>query len=85
MLEGSSSVSFTDLRRDGQGGAETVHRFVILPAQVEQNSQPALELRVHLGGIRIRRLQEQILHVGKQSPAREKEINKGRKKQKVNI
>lgn len=63
----SGSRCGTNLRCDGQSGAETVHRFVVLPAQVEQNPEPALELRVYLGGVRISRLEEQILDVGKQS------------------
>lgn len=73
MLEVSRSCFFPHLRCDGQSSAETVHCFVVLPAEVEQNSQATLKLWVHLRGVRISRLQEQILDVSKQRSVREKQ------------
>lgn len=83
MLDAPRSGLLTNLWCDRQSSAETVHRFVILPTQVEQNSESTLKLWVHLGGVRISGLEEQILDISKQRSGEEKQKeNRGRKKQK---
>lgn len=51
---------------DGESRTKTVHRLVVLSAEVEENPQTTLQLRVHLGGVRVGRLQEEGLDIGKQ-------------------
>lgn len=56
----------SNLWRDGQSCTEAVHRLVVLSAEVKENAQTTLQLRVHLGGVRVGRLQVEGLDVSKQ-------------------
>ena len=57
---------YTNLWCDRKSGGETVHRLVVLSAEVEENSQTTLQLRVHLSGVGVCCTQEQGLDISKQ-------------------
>ena len=61
----------TDLRSNREGSAEAVHSFVVFSAEVEEHSQPTLQLRVHLCRVRVGCLEVQGLHLCKQRPVEE--------------
>lgn len=66
----------SDLWRDRESRTKAVHRLVVLSAQVEKNAQTTLQLRVHQGGVRVGRLQEEGLDIGKQRSTLQKKTHK---------
>ena len=58
----------TYLWGDRQRSSEAVDGFVILSAQVKENTQTTLQLGVHKVGVRGCRTQEQGLHLCEQTP-----------------
>lgn len=76
---------YTNLWCDRESGAETVHSLVVLPAEVEENSQTTLQLRVHLGGVRVSCMQIQGLDISEQRSVPETQKKKNKESQKISM
>lgn len=51
---------------NAEGGCETVHRLVVLPTQVEEDSQATLHIRVNGCRVQAHSCQEELFHFEKQ-------------------
>lgn len=59
------------VRTDAEGGCETVHSLVVLPAQVEEDPQATLHIGVNGCGVQAHSCQEEFLHFQKQGAKQE--------------
>lgn len=65
---------------NAEGGCETVHRLVVLPTQVEEDSQATLHIRVNGCRVQAHSCQEELFHFEKQGAGhgRKKKMQKSR-------